>query len=598
MCRLAKDQFFQICLKGKLYLTDTAIRTVIFHEFGTRGIDYLAKSAWVGELVMHKLAHIIFAFGVIAFWTNLAPAQQPAPAHPYPPVQPLAPAQPITQAPPYLGSPVAADAQAPQEVLQLQMSMKNLQVQQEAVLQAGAQDEKLKLQVDLLQKQIVTQQKMIQLLVDNMNKQTSGSVEKLETQITTLDSRSKQAAQRDKELANAVDNVVEHQNAVETNGPSLPAGLRELFLPSGNNETVLSIYGALAVGYSNFQGNAATAANGAGRPSVPGGFYFGEFTPDFLIKLNDWILLEAEIGIASDGSVGAGSFAQADFFINDWLTVIAGKYVAPIGWFNERLNNPWINKLPGDAPGSGPLLWQQVLPPTSLLGVQALGAFYLGNSPFKMEYAVYVGNGLNVTPATPGAPTIDELANLENISSTWNPVQNNKAFGGRIGLWWPEMGLEAGLSALYNTDYIAGYPDSINFWALDLNYHKGNWDVRMEYGQAYQQAGSFGFDNIYRQGFNGQVAFRPRSLPNGIFQKMEFVYRYGYVNFGGIDPTTLNLSTYSTPVDVPVRRQQNEFGFCYWFAPRLVLKFAYQINDEPGFHLHDNQFLTELAWGW
>jgi hypothetical protein len=30
----------------------------------------------------------------------------------------------------------------------------------------------------------------------------------------------------------------------------------------------------------------------------------------------------------------------------------------------------------------------------------------------------------------------------------------------------------------------------------------------------------------------------------------------------------------------------------------MVIKFAYQINDEPGFHLHDNQFITELAWGW
>ena len=164
------------------------------------------------------------------------------------------------------------------------------------------------------------------------------------------------------ELADAVDDLREHQDAQERDGPQLPAPLKELFLPSGNNETPLSIYGALAVGYSKILGDSATAANGAGRPSTPGGFYFGEFTPDFLLKLNDWILLEAEIGIGADGSVSAGSFAQADFFVNDWLTIIAGRFVAPIGFFNERLNNPWINKLPGDAPGSGPLLWQQVLP--------------------------------------------------------------------------------------------------------------------------------------------------------------------------------------------------------------------------------------------
>ena len=299
-------------------------------------------------------------------------------------------------------------------------------------------------------------------------------------QVTTLDALAPSKRHKgDVELAQAIDKVVEHQDVVERFGPSLPAGLKELFLPSGNNETTLSIYGALAFGYSSFPGNPSLAANGAGRPQVPGGFYFGEFTPDFFVKVNDWILLEAEIGIGGDGTVAAGSFAQADFFINDWLTIIAGDFVAPLGWFNERLNNPWINKLPGDAPGSGPLLWQQVLPPASLLGVQARGAFYLGDSPFKMEYAAYVSNGLNIQPATPGAPTIDELANLENMTNTFNIQQNAKAVGGRLGLWWPEHGLAGGISAMHNSEYISGASDGINFWVADLNYHKDNWDVRL-----------------------------------------------------------------------------------------------------------------------
>jgi hypothetical protein len=476
--------------------------------------------------------------------------------------------------------------------------------------QAAAQGETpadLKKQVDLLQKQIETQQKMIQLLMEQMKKQPAGgaAVEKLEVQAATLEARSKQAAQRDQELASAVDTIVEHQDAVERYGPALPANLKELFLPSGNNETPLSIYGALAAGYSKILGDSTTAANGAGRPPTPGGFYFGEFTPDFLLKLNDWIFLEAEIGIGSDGSVSAGSFAQMDFMVNDWLTIIAGKFVAPIGWFNERLNNPWINKLPGDAPGSGPLLWQQVLPPLSLLGVQATGSFYLGCSPLKLEYAAYVSNGLNLTPATAGSPTINELANLENMEDTFNIISNEKAVGGRLGLWWPEMGLEAGISGMYNGDYVAGgFEDSISLWAVDFNYHKGNWDARFEYGMTMQQAKSFAGTpgligtSIHRKGFYGQVAYRPRDADHRYLRNVEAVYRYSQVHFSGIDPTALDLTTFSTPVDVPVRRHQNEFGINYYFYPRLVLKCAYQINDEPGFHLHDNQFISELAWGW
>jgi hypothetical protein len=409
-----------------------------------------------------------------------------------------------------------------------------------------------------------------------------------------------QAANRDQELSQAIDNLNEHNDAVERNGPRLPTQLKELFLPSGTNETPLSIYGALAFGYSHIYGDSTTAANGMGRPSTPGGFYFGEFTPDFLLKLNDWIFLEAELGIGADGSVSAGSFAQADFFVNDWLTIIAGRFVAPIGFYNERLNNPWINKLPGDAPGSGPLLWQQVLPPLALLGVQAQGSFYLGCSPLKLEYNAYISNGLNLTPtAAPPTPTINELANLENMTNTFNIITNEKALGGRLGLWWPEIGFEGGVSAMYNGDYIAGgFENSISLWALDLNYHKGDWDWRFEYGMTWQQTGNFIDSNIRRQGFYTQIAYRPMDASNRYLRNVELVYRYGYVDFRGIDPTTLDLSTFSTPVDVPVRRQQNEFGINYYFYPRLVWKTAYQVNDEPGFHLHDNQFITELAWGW
>jgi hypothetical protein len=317
------------------------------------------------------------------------------------------------------------------------------------------------------------------------------------------------------------------------------------------------------------------------------------------VKLNDWILLEAEIGIGADGSVSAGSFAQADFFINDWLTIIAGRFVAPIGWYNERLNNPWINKLPGDAPGGPPLLWLQVLPPLSCLGVEAQGAFYLGCSPLKMEYAVYISNGLNLTPATAGAPTLSELANLENMTDTFSFITNDKLVGGRLGLWWPEMGLEAGISGLWNGDYVAGgFEDSISLWAVDFNYHKGNWDVRAEYGMTYQHTADFDGVNIRRKGLYAQVAYRPRDACNRFLQNTEFVYRYGWVDFRGIDPTQLDLTTFSTPVDVPIRRQQNEFGINYYFYPRMMLQVAYQINDEQKNHLHDNNFMTQLAWGW
>jgi hypothetical protein len=492
-------------------------------------------------------------------------------------------------------------APAPPAAEQLELTLLEVEKlrKEEAALQGGAQDDEQKKKIELLQKQVETLEKITKLLAEQLKKQPAGpAVEKLETQAATLESRSVQAARRDVELANAVDDLREHVDAEERKGPWLPPTLKQLFDPMENNETPLSIYGTLAVGYSKIIGDPTTAANGAGRPPTHGAFYFGEFTPDFFVKLNDWILLEAEASIGPTASVGA--FAQADFFVNDWLTIIAGRFVAPIGFWNERLNNPFVNKLPADAPGAGPLLWQQVLPAFSLLGLQAQGSFYLGCSPFKLEYNAYVSNGLNLTPATAGAPTLTELANLEGMESTFNPtITNEKAVGGRVGLWWPEMGLAAGLSGMYNGDYVAGgFEESLSLWALDFNYHKGDWDVRAEYGAAYQQAGAFLGAPIRRQGFYAQVAYRPWEIPCKYAQNTELVYRYSYVTFPGIDVNELDLTAFATPMDVPARRQQNEFGVNYYFYPRMILKLAYQINDEPKFHLHDNQFIAELAWGW
>jgi hypothetical protein len=492
---------------------------------------------------------------------------------------------------------------APPAALDVQMAAltrteAELQAQQAAAQGTTAQDQKK--QIEILQKQIETQQQMIELLMKRVKDlQVGGApVQRLEVQMATLEARGRQAAQRDQELAGTVDTMAEHQDSVERYGPALPAQLKELFLPSGNNETALSIYGAFAVGYSKFDGDSVNVQP-APRPSTPGGFYFGEFTPDFLLKLNDWIFLQAEISAGSSGAVSLGSFAEADFLVSDWLTISAGRIVAPIGWYNLRSNNPWVTKTPTDAPGSQPLLWMQVLPLLSLLGVEAKGSFYLGCSPFKLEYSAYISNGLNVTPATAGSPTINELANLENMENTLTFITNDKMIGGRVGLWWPECGLETAVSALYNGDYVAGgSEDSISLWAVDLHYHKGNWDGLLEYGMTYQHAQSFVADNIRREGVNFQVSYRPRDCANRYLQKLEVVYRYGYVDFHGIDATTLDLTTFATPVDVPVRRQQNEIGLDYWFYPRLVLKCFYQINDEFGFHLHDNQFISELAWGW
>jgi hypothetical protein len=441
--------------------------------------------------------------------------------------------------------------------------------------QAGAQPgDNLSKKVELLQKQIELQQKMIQLLLDRMKQPAGGApVDELQAKVATLESRSKRAAQRDVDVQQAIDNINEHMDAEERNGPRLPASLKEWFLPTRTNESPLSIYGSFVENYTQFN-------------AKPGVFSTPDFAPFFFVQLNEQFLLTANVDISNAGvSVGE---AQIDWLATDWLTVVLGRYLTPIGFFNERLNHEWINRLP-----DVPLMFRQVSPLTSTDGVMLRGATYLCCSPIKLEYELYGGNGLQA--ATPPA-TYSAAVDLEGI--TGGPDETNvKALGGRLGFWVPEWGLTGGVSTYFNGRYSSAAPDQFNLWQLDLGYRKGDWDLRFEYADTYQQAAGYIGNNIHRRGFYAQVAYRPYHLEHCILQKLEVAFRYSRVWFKGIDPAQLDPTAFASPVDIPVNRDQYTFGINYYFYPSMALRFAYEVNHEfNGIDFHDNQFLAQFVW--
>jgi hypothetical protein len=493
-----------------------------------------------------------------------------------------------------------------EDLVALQKDVEALRSQAAAAQGADPQDEKLRKQVDLLQKQIEVQQKMIQLLVEHVKtRPLAGTpMEKLQTQVATLDARSQQAARRDQDTVQAIDNLTEHLDAQERNGPRLPATLKELFLPSRTNETPLSIYGQLVAGYELFPHQ-----RGVGR------FTFDEIAPVFLLQLNDHILLESELEFHLDGV--AVSYAQMDYIVNDCLTVVAGRYLAPVGFFAERLHPAWINKLP-----DFPLVERQVTPGDfSLNGVQLRGAKYLCCSPVKMEYSLFAANGLGV----PAVNDLTGLADLGALTDTTKAANDAIAWGGRAGFWVPEVGLNFGFSGFFNRPFGGEAGPYIDLFGVDAGFHKGDWDVRFEYANVLQkgpvlpqpamsQAPAGGGDmgagdqgsmppevpmpmRIRRRGFYFQVAYRPYDACNRFLQNTEFVFRYSRARFSGIDPTALNLTRFESPVAAPVDRDQYTSGINYYFYPSLVLKFAYEINQERHLDLRDNVFLAQLAWG-
>jgi hypothetical protein len=153
------------------------------------------------------------------------------------------------------------------------------------------------------------------------------------------------------------------------------------------------------------------------------------------------------------------------------------------------------------------------------------------------------------------------------------------------------------LSGYSNGRYSAGPSDQFSLWQLDLGFRKGNWDARFEYANMYQQAGSYIGNNIRRWGLYAQLAYRPYHLEHCILRNLEFVARYSRVWFRGIDASALVPTTFATPVDVPVDRDQWTFGVNYYFYASMALRLAYEINHEfHGINLHDNVFLGQFVW--
>jgi hypothetical protein len=434
---------------------------------------------------------------------------------------------------------------------------------------------RLQKQVDLQQKQIDVLQRMMGLLEQQVKRPApAADTEALQAQTEMLRSRAQQAARRDQEIGAAIDDLREHADAQQRYGPQLPAPLKELFLPSQTNETPLSIYGQFLDGFHQFDGR-------------PAHFETPDFAPYFLLQLNEQFLLAASIDINNAGvSVGE---AQVNWILGDHITLVGGRYITPIGFFSERINHEWINKLPDP-----PLMFRQVSPLISTDGVELRGGTYIGGSPVKLEYSFYGGNGFELT-APPAS--LNDVADLGAITGGPDEV-DSRAIGGRLGLWVPEWGLTSGVSAYFNGPYAPGAPDNMKLWQFDAGWHKGNWDLRFEYCQNNQEAETFIGNNIVRTGMYAQVAYRPFDALGRIAQNTELVYRYSNARFCGIDFGKLDLTAFAdSPVDAPVNRDQHTVGINYYFYPSMVLKFAYEINVESaGVNLHDNVFLAQFAW--
>ena len=480
-------------------------------------------------------------------------------------------------APPQGNAPAVAAA-SPNDALQDALARNAREIQ--ALKEQYTRDlEQQKKRAELQQKQIEILQRTANLLAEQLKKQataptSSQAVEKLESKTDQLESRAQQAARRDQELAAATDDLRERLDTEIRNGPRLPAPLKELFDVHYNNETPLSIYAQMLFEYDKQNGQ-------------NGNWTTMQFSPYFLLQLNKRFLCEASMDINNNFGISIGN-AAIDVMLNKWMTLQVGRFLTPIGQFNLWYNHEWINRLPDP-----PLMFNQVSPQTSTDGLQLSGSSYLGALPMKFTYQLYFGNGFQVAQKPSNYSQAVDLAGI-----TGGPEEvTSQAYGGRFGLWIPRRGLNMGFSGYSNGIYNPGVRDHFQMWGWDLTYHRGNWYFLTEFADNYQQAKGSINNNVDRRGLYAQLSYRDYNNRSPFLAKLEYVVRYSFANFSGINFTKLDLTTFGAGA-APVDTNQYTFGLNYWFYASNVLKFAYEINQEVNHQLNDHVFMAQWAWFW
>jgi len=338
------------------------------------------------------------------------------------------------------------------------------------------------------------------------------------------------------------------------------------------------------------------------------GFELADFAPIFLYRANDNILFEAGFDVMLQNGSASGtnavtlapythdngssttvslSFAQLDYLLNDYVTVVAGYMVLPLGTYSERAAG-WLNKIPDDPlpvdflPGAG-------------AGVQLRGAVPVGQAGQMLTYSVYGVNGPSSVDGSANSFTLDnggnQIANLDLggnvglLNSGNNANLNNKpSGGGRIGWFYPwqaHYDVELGVSGQSGT-WAGNY-----LWSalvVDAAVHISPYvEVKGEYINTWQQTANAG--NIQPAGWwvQGSYKLAGLNLDAPVVNDLELVGRYDTAN----DAMGSTTDRYTA-------------GLVYYLTNTLLLEGDYEWLINHGLNangLPSSQFIVQLSYG-
>jgi hypothetical protein len=318
-------------------------------------------------------------------------------------------------------------------------------------------------------------------------------------------------------------------------------------------------------------------------------FLFADFAPIFLYRGGEKVLFEAGFDFALQNGADANghdsgastsinlSFAQLNYLVNDYVTLVAGNILLPLGTYSLRTAG-WLNKFPDD-PLARDLL------PGSGVGGELLGAVPIGSAGKMINYSIWGVNGPSSTDGTGSAGALDLGGNvgLRNDNRIAN-LHGNPSGGARVAFFVPfkpHYDLEIGLSGQSGEWDDAGH----HLWTaavLDASLHLGSYfETKGEFINSWY--GSDDAGNVHPEGWWIQAGYKLAglnlSLP--IINNVELMARYDSLRDG--------LGTH---------KRRESIGSIYYFSNTLLLECDYEFfhgnSDDPN---DQDRFLLQLSYG-
>ena len=325
----------------------------------------------------------------------------------------------------------------------------------------------------------------------------------------------------------------------------------------------------------------------AGSDNQEDGFTNARFAPIFHFQFSDRVLFESELEIETDKNGETEvvvEYSTIDLILNDYVALVAGKFLSPIGQFRQNVHPSWINKLPTAPVGFG----HGGAAPLSDLGLQLRGGIPLSGS-MRANYATYVSNGPTLLVDGHG----DDVEMEMETEAAASNADGNMVYGGRFG-FLPIPAIEVGISGAIGKIGVAeghdvselapGEPDrDYTVIGADAIYNWSNLQLRGEFIQ--QSVGSESGSTIADGAAAGDLDFTTWYV-QAAYRLPETKWE-GVVRYGDLD----------TP-NADANRSQWSAGINYLFANNVIVKAAYTVDnfDASGID-EDNRVNVQLAYG-